>query len=433
MATPKKALKKKEVVPKADDQKNVTELRLENKKLKDQVEKLKIHPWCYMCGAHKDARHFYVSTNPMIKSGYAPICAECARKIALRVGEDGFEHEPTKDSVKLALRYLDKPFLDSVWDSSLAESLNKSLGQTKNNVWSSYIKNIQMKNYYGLTWDDSDMFKTPKQLFDDEMTEQEIVEEHSGQDTYASYEKNKKDVIRLLDYDPFEEELIRDQPFLYSQLLGLIDSAEDQNEDMMRVSAAISIVRGFLQLSKIDDAITKLMGDVQSIASNSSIIRSLQDSKSKLTQNITKMAEDNCLSLKHSKSNTKGENSFTGKLKRLKDVNLRDAELNGFSIGTCKGMQQVANISMAAIIDKLAMDDSEWADIVKNQRIMLDSANRKADCIEEAFRILLRENLDMRQTLSANELVKEEELIDLDDLLGTYVTTQEGGDQDEAV
>lgn len=417
----------------------VTELKLQikelaekNETLETKIKTMEATKWCYMCDRHQPISHFYVTSDPMVKGKYAPICRKCAKEIALRIDEEGFEHEPTKESVKTALRYLNKPFLDDVWTASIGECMNKSLGKTKSNVWASYIKNIQMVNYNGMTWEDSDMFKKHI-LYDDEKTEKQIVEEHSGQDTYDSFQKNKLDVIRLLDYDPFEEEPTKDQPFLYAQLLGMLDASEEANEDMMRVSAAIQIVRAFLQMSKIDDTIAKLMGDVRSLANNSATIKSLQDSKQKLTSMITNQAAENCLSLKNSKSNTKGENTFTGKLKRIRSYNLREADLNGYSVGCCKGMKQVADISMSAIIDKLAMDDSEWADIVKNQRIMLDSANKKADNIEEAFRILLRENLDMRKTMENANLIKTDELIDLEDLLGTYVTGTIEKEQEEEV
>lgn len=39
--------------------------------------------------------------------------------------------------------------------------------------------------------------------------------------------------------NPFEKEDITDQPFLYSQLLGILDSSEDANEDMMRTSSGL--------------------------------------------------------------------------------------------------------------------------------------------------------------------------------------------------
>ena len=227
-------VKKKKIEPK-EPKRPVAEVRAENEKLKERLERLEGSCWCYMCGKHKTKDHFYVSTDPRIKSGYAPICRECARDLALRVDENGFEHEPTKESVKLALKYLNKPFLESVWNASMEESTNLTLGKTKTNVWTSMIKNIQMVQYAGMTWEDSDMFKAQKLLYEDEKTEEQIVEEHGDQDTYSSYKKNKSDVIRLLDYDPFEMEPLIDQPFLYSQLLGLLDASENANDDMMRI------------------------------------------------------------------------------------------------------------------------------------------------------------------------------------------------------
>lgn len=395
------------------------QLRIENEALRERVKKLENGAWCYMCGEHKPKDKFYVSTDPLISGGVTPICKECARKLAERIDINGDYHEPTKDSVKLALQYLDKPFLDVVWDASVQESENLSGGKVKSTPYQAYVKNIAMVNYIGMTWKDSDMFKQ-KIIYDDEKTAQELIEEHNGQDTYDSYIKNKEDVIRLLDYDPFEEEPIKDQPFLYSQLLGMLDASEDANEDMMRVSSAIQIVRAFLQLSKIDDSIAKLMGDIKSISENSATIKSLQDSKQKLTSMITNLAAESCLSLKNSKSKTKGEDTFTGRLRKLKDLNLRNADLNGFDIETCKGMQQVADISMSAIIKGLRFTEDEMSDIVATQRQKIKKMDLETKSYKEAVRILLKENLDLRDTLDENGINKKD-VINLDDFVGTYL------------
>lgn len=90
------------------------------KKVETQQEKiksLKEGAWCYMCDTHKSKDKFYKSTNPMIKSGLTPICKDCARKIALKIGSDKIEHNSDKESAIMALRYLDKPFLDDLWDA----------------------------------------------------------------------------------------------------------------------------------------------------------------------------------------------------------------------------------------------------------------------------------------------------------------------------
>lgn len=403
----------------------VAQYRAENEKLKEQLDKIKGGVRCWICGKWKDSTHFYIDTDPMIKNHARPngasvtcCCAQCAKDIACRKDKNGEYHEPTKKSVMKALKYLNKPFIENVWNASIAESENMIMGNSKSNVWAAYIKNISsLKQYAGMTFDDSDMFKEHIK-YDNEKSEKQLVEEHAGQDTYDDFVKNKNDVKRLLGYDPFEEEKISDQPFLYAQLLGLLDQDEGQNDDYMRVSSCISITRNFLQIQKLDDAITKLMAfGSDDVSNNSASIKSLQDSKQKISSMITNLAAESCISLKNSKHAKKGENSFTGKLKKIKDLNLRDGEINGFTIGQCKGMQQVADISMSAIIDKLNMDDSEWADIVGTQRKELSKANKKADSYEEAFRMLLRENLDLRKTMEDKNELDESSLLNLDQVL----------------
>ena len=401
------------------ERKSAAEVRQENEKLLTENQRLKNGAFCYMCGRHLVKDRFYVSTDPRIQSGVCPICKDCARKIAHRIDVNGDEHEPTKESVIEALRYLDKPFIESVWNASIQESANLTAGKTKSTPWMAYAKNIQMVNYVGLTFKDSDMFKVHIK-YDDEKTEQELVEEHSGQDTYDSFLKNKADVVRLLDYDPFEREPVSDQPFLYSQLLGMLDASEDANEDMMRVSSAIQIVRGFLQLQKIDDAIAKLMGNVNQLQDNSATIKSLQDSKQKITSMITNLAAESCLSLKNSKSKTKGEDTWTGRLRKIKDLNLRDSSLNGYSLETCKGMQQVADISMQAIIKGLRLTEDEMSDIVATQRKKIKEMDLQTKSYKEAVRILLRENLDLRDTLSKYN-IDNGNLVNLDEIVNTYI------------
>ena len=401
------------------------------KKVETQEEKiksLKEGAWCYMCDTHKSRDKFYVSTDPMNKSGLTPICKDCARKIALKIGKDKVEHEPDKDSVIETMRYLNKPFLSKLWDASIQESENLASGKIRSNGYYSYIKNVAMGQYNTLTFKDSDVFgnnTSENEIPKEPTTEEELIESHAGLDTYDSFLKNKNDVIRLLSYDPFEKEDIADQPFLYSQLLGLLDSSEDANEDMMRTSSAISIVRGFLQQSKIDDTISKLMCDISNIERNSATIKSLQESKGKITSVITSLAQDSCISLKHNKNAKKGENTWTGTIKNIKGLNLREGEVNGFDIDTCRGMQQVQEISDASIMKQLALDESEWSDMVAEMRVVNTGLRKEKDAYQEINRILLRENLDLRDTLKENNLLNEEQLKDLKDVYSVFAEFDE--------
>lgn len=418
--------------------KPIAEVRKENEDLKEELknlrEKYETYGHCNMCDKHKSRDKFYQSTDPMIKSGITPICKECARKIALRVDINGMEHSPTKESCRKALYYLNEPFLNKVWDASIQESENVLSGKPRSNVWFSYVKNISMPQYNGMTYVDSDVESfiddtpTPKSN-----TEEDIFAEHMGQDTWDGYLRNKNEIIRLLEYDPFEKEDIEDQPLLYSQLIGMIDSGGDQNDDMMRTASAISIVRGFLQIQKIDDTITKLMTDYMNIEKNSATIKSLQESKTKISSIITSLAQDSCISLKHTKNAKKGENTWTGKLKKIKDLNLRAGEVNGFDIATCKAMKQVMDLSNASIMRQLQLDESEWSDIVADQREMVVKLQDELAKYEEICRILLRENLDIKDALSEKEIDLEMEITDLNELFSCFsdIPNQEEREDEE--
>lgn len=384
---------------------------------------------CLMCDTLKKKEKFYVNTHPMCKSGVTPICKECARKIACRVDKNGEEHEPTKESCVEALRWLNKPFIESVWNASIQESENLISGKVRHNVWMSYVKNIAMGQYNGMTFDDSDFYRE-RVIYDDELTESDVMSSHSGQETYDSFLKNKADVVRLLDYDPFEKESISDQPFLYSQLLGLLDSNGEGNDDMMRTSSCISIVRGFLQTAKIDDTIAKLMSDINNLEKNSATIKSLQDSKSKITSMIKDLAAESCISLAHTKHSLKGENTWTGKIKKIKDLNLRDAQVNGFDIMTCKAMQQVLQLSDAAIMQQLSLDESEWSDMVAELRSVRIDLQNQLESYKEINRILLQENLDLKDFLEEVNLKPDKPLLNLKDVYSPFSALNQEEDEE---
>lgn len=405
----------------AEARERVAELEEE---LANEQEKV----WCYMCNKKKKPDRFYMSTDPLSQSGLTPICKDCARKLALRTDAQGFEHEPTKDSVTKACMALNKPMLDKVWDASIAEASNDNITNQKSNPWMAYIKNISMVNYYGYTFQDSDMFKT-KQLYEDEKTPEDVMKGREDQDTYTDYLKNKVDVTRLLSYDPFEKESISDQPFLYSQLLGLLDSSEDANDDMMRTASCISIVRGFLQLSKIDDTIAKLMSDLSQLQNNSATIKSLQESKGKVTGMIKDLAAESCISLKNSKNAKKGENTWTGKIKKIRDLNLRAANVNGFDIQTCRGMQQVQEMSDASIMKQLALDESEWSDMVAEMRQVIVDLRKQLAQYKEINRILLQENLDLKDYLEDKNIDIQIHLKNLKELYAPFSSLEEKSEE----
>lgn len=366
--------------------------------LEEKLEKFQSYGYCYLCDTHKSKDKFYVSTDPLNKSGITPICKECARKLALRIDKNGDEHEPTKESVQLALFYLNKPYINTVWDASVQESENLIAGKTKSNVWTSYAKNVAMGQYVGKTYRDSDFFKE-KVIYDDEKT---VENSESNPDIIDAFEQNKKDAIRLLGYDPFVKESISDQPFLYSNLIGYLDASEDANEDRMRISSIVEIVKGFNHIEKINDIIAKLMSDMQQIDRNIIVIKNLEDTKNKITTSVLNLAKDNGISLKHSVNASKGENTWTGRVRKMKEMNLREQETNLYDVEYSAGLSQVADISNASIIKQIRLDENDYNDMLNQQRDLINKYKKIADEYEEKARILLRENLDLKDLIKSN-------------------------------
>lgn len=360
---------------------------------------------CPHCGELKKKTAFYVSSDPAVSIGVAFPCKDCAEKIARRYDPKTGEYSDViESSLKNALMYLDKPFLKTLWDSAYNEVHNPSLKQPKHNMWTAYIKSVQMVNYKTMRWRDGDFDDEPSNTKNADL----VNDDYIAPDVAEELERNRRDVVRLVGYDPFEKEQLEDKPLLYAQTVGYLDMSGN-NDDAMRTSSVITIVRGFLQIQKLDDMIAQsMMNAVKSGASGE--IKAFLDAKQKISSTISQLAEQNCISLKHNKNNTKGENTWTGKVRIMKEMNLREAEVNIFDAETATGLAQVADISNASILKQISLDENDYVQMLTEQKKMIEDLNKKANEAIEKARILLRENIDLKKLLEENGMDIKEQL-----------------------
>ena len=91
------------------------------------------------------------------------------------------------------------------------------------------------------------------------------------------------------------------------------------------------------------------------------------------------------------------------------------------------------DLSNASILKQLALDESEYSDIVAEQRKMVTNLTTERDSYKEICRILLRENLDLKDVLSENNLLSQDNLTDLNELFSAFsdIETDEEGQDDE--
>lgn len=364
---------------------------------------------CPYCDKSKKKTEFYVSSDPLVLTGITTMCKDCARKIAMNWDERRQEFGIcTKASIQEALCRLDKPFLTRIWDASYLEWADNTAQKQRSTIWDAYIKNIGMIQYRGMRWKDSDIFD----VYVEQAKESAKIEinkenrESAPQEITEEYKINRKDVIRMIGYDPFANYPVEeDKPVLYAQLISFID--DETKNDGMKMNAVIQIVKSFNQIGKINDAIDDLSSDTMKLNNNNGTIKQLADTISKLLAGANALAKDNGISVNFNNSKSKGQNTLTGKMKELDLIGFRDSKINMYDIDYCRGMQQVAEISSKAQVDQIGFDENVMNEIQNIRRELVDKLQKDKDKAVERARLLLVENKDLKDFLKEKGLIDE--------------------------
>lgn len=389
----------------SEPRKTPTQLKAENEALKEEIKKLNNSNRCIMCDKLKPKDQFYISYDPNNKSGRTHVCKKCATEIALRKYEDGELHDPTKASVMLALEYLDKPFLTKLWDSSYYEAQHSDHIKHRFGIWASYIKNVQMTQYQGLRWKDSDIFKNNVLLgkldsaLPSDLEQEEYEKERRARlEALQECEINRKDVISAIGYDPFANyPADEDKPMLYGSLISFID--EESKNDGMKMRAIIQIVKTYNQIEKINDKIDSLVNDAENLSINVGGLDKLSGVVARLNSAAVSLAKDNGISVNNNNNKSKGANTLSGKIKHLTEIGFRDAKINTFDYETCEGMRQVAELSEEARHKQIGYDENIAQEIKDIKVELVESLTKERDAALESLRLLIVENMDLKSSL----------------------------------
>ena len=94
----------------------------------------------------------------------------------------------------------------------------------------------------------------------------------------------------------------------------------------------------------------------------------------------------------------------------MKEMNLREAEVNIFDAETAIGLAKVADISNASILKQINLDENDYVQMLTEQKKMIEDLNKRANEAIEKARILLRENIDLKKLLEENGMDIKEQL-----------------------
>lgn len=343
---------------------------------------------CLKCRDVKNIeKNFYMSNSQSHSDQKYPICKKCIKERLNVTADTDFLSDHFLDKFHNVLLEMNKPFIYSLFLSSLEESKGKDSDDKKKGreFFGVYLKNVFL-NCRNLSWKDSE--------FSDIKTE--IVSISSQKEETSSggvliVNKNKEDVIRMLGYDPFETESDSDRKYLYDRLVDFLD--ESTLEDSFKLPAVIEIVKSFNQIDKINRALSMITADTITLSKNVGSVKALIDSKEKILKTMLALAKDNGISVNHNNNKSKGGGTLSGIMKQLQEKGFEEAEVNLFDIETAKGIRQVADISNESIRNQLQFDENDYSSMIIDQRELIQELESRLLILEEENRKLKKNTL----------------------------------------
>jgi hypothetical protein len=335
---------------------------------------------CTCCGQDKVIERNYYKSNSMVYKGLPEsrigICKECIISIYdyyLKRNEDA------RLATYLTCRKLDVVYIENVYTAALNESINKGT-----HLFGLYMKNINSLNQYSnYTFDESDEFYNKTEI-------EEEFSENSSSSITLNDKRNEEDVLRILGYDPFENENLMDKKYLYNRLIDFLD--ESTLEDSFKLPAVIEIVKSFNQIDKINSALAVITSDIKAVANNVGGVKSLIEAKDKMLRAVLALAKDNGISVNHNNNKSKGAGTLTGIIKQLQEKGFTEAEINLFDVETYGGIKQVADISNESILKQLMFDENDYTEMIKEQKILIEELRGKCEKAEEELRLFKIKN-----------------------------------------
>ena len=197
--------------------------------------------------------------------------------------------------------------------------------------------------------------------------------------------QNRNDIKKAFGYDPFETKPISQKSMLYRSLNQMVDPT--LNNDLVRQRAAIEIVTNYEEIDRLDVAIAKLSLTPDDIVKNAKDLETLRKMKSDVNKNISMLCKDHGLSAKYANSKSRGAGTLSGIMRDMEDNDYDEGVVNLYDIETSTSIQQCSDISAKSVSTQLKSSDSDYAEMVEEQAIVVRqeiAARKKA---EEALRV----------------------------------------------
>ncbi len=369
---------------------------------------------CSCCHDEKKLTDFYISKSPLFSlDERVPICKKCV--IGSSLNKDGTINDIELNKI---LRKIDKPYYKDSIESAINRTLKEHSYVEKNEI-KYYGKEI-LQAYFTLCATRQDRYKSYEDSEKDNFihqtsnttkdTKRKIANKYDDvnfiyadnteeNDDGSNVKWTKKDkqnmkyVLSTIGYDPFENTGLddMDRKYCFNILAGYCDT-DGISEDGHKMQGVIEMTMLYCQCKKITEAMNielsgKSIDDVK--------IQKLTSSKSSLLSSIATIAKDNNISSNYNKNSKQGQNSLSSKMKEMSENGFAEIEVNLFDIKTSESFKQIDEISNNNIANQLTLDNNEYAEIVKEQRELVQKYSDEIEELKEENRVLKNKIIDL--------------------------------------
>lgn len=371
---------------------------------------------CPICREEKSiATKFYKSSSPLFAiDGCVPICIDCIKQDVLN--EDGTVNE---NRLKTMCQRLDKPFYVDELDNAFLQAKSEhgylsddEVAKQGKQIIGFYFKNINtLRQNKSKSFADSekDEFTHRTSNVDSKQKKEnitnrynEVMETRNAQPVEVKFEdtkwtkkdkQNMKYVISTVGYDPFEDLGLSesDRKYCFNIMAGYCDT-DGIVEDGNKMQGVIEMTNMYCQCKNFTAAINEEMSKNEP---NDQKIARLTNSKTSMLSSISTIAKDNNIASNYNKNSKQGQNSLTSKMKEMSENNFEAIQVNLFDIKTSEAFKQIDKISNENIANQLTLDNSEFSDIVKEQREIIQEQESEISILQEENRNLKNKIIDL--------------------------------------
>lgn len=374
---------------------------------------------CSCCSKEKNLTDFYLSYSPMYSlDKRVPVCKDCCKSSILNT--DGTINY---DKLKELLRNIDKPlYIDLIMSSEQSVAKENSYLEDEEiqyhgkEILQKYFTLIAMRQDRAKSYSDSEregfLHKNNNRNSDEKNkilnkygfliknVDKSKIEQYAPDSQLSETVKwskkdkqNMKYVISIIGYDPFEDVGLSesDRKYCFNILAGYCDT-EGIAEDGHKIQGVIEMSMLYCQCKKITEAMNiELSNDDV----DDKKVQKLSSSKSTLLSSIATIAKDNNIASNYNKNSKQGQSSLSSKMKEMADNGFQEIQVNLFDIKTSEAFKQIDKISNENIANQLTLDNSEYSEIVKEQRETLKAQEQKIDELTEENRNLKNKIIDL--------------------------------------